>query len=139
MDKCFLFNCHRGLGPAGVCGCRRVWAAVPYEQDGAAALCCGQLPCCARSVTRFVHRRVLYTRTTKRHALGGRGDRVEQGMLAGLCRSEVAGVAQLDEVLPWVGFFQSAIGAVLDAQLPFMRLLGAPAVAHSQVGGKVHA
>ena len=34
--------------------------------------------------------------------------------------SEMQGVAQLQVVLPGVGFFDAAVGAVLQAQLPFV-------------------
>ena len=48
-------------------------------------------------------------------------------------RSEMPGVAQLQEVLARIGLFQAGVGTVLDAQLPFVLLLRTMQVAHGQV------
>lgn len=133
MDKLLLFNPNNGLRTARVCGCHRVCIPAHHEQPGKAHRFCGQVLCCARSVTRFVHRREESTKQSATPlegvALWHKGDAVT----CATARSEMPGVAQLQEVLARIGLFQAGVGAVLDAQLPFVLLLRTMQVAHGQV------
>ena len=133
MDNLHFSNVNKGLGASIVCGCSGVLGVLQNEQHDTGEYFCGQVLCCARSVTRFVHRREESTKQSATPlegvALWHKGDAVT----CATARSEMPGVAQLQEVLARIGLFQAGVGTVLDAQLPFVLLLRTMQVAHGQV------